>query len=134
VAAGRQETTHEWWKGCLDKFEVFVSPTVLEEVAEGDEEAAQRRLDLIRGFHVLKATSQVDILAAEYVKNGIVPGTNPDDAYHLAFASIYEIDILATWNFKHLANVFVIRKLLRFNFKKGIRTPLICSPEELLGE
>jgi len=73
-------------------------------------------------------------LAAEYVESGIVPSDRPGDALHLAYAVVYEMELLVTWNFKHLANVFVQKRLKDFNFRKGLYTPTVCSPEELPGE
>jgi hypothetical protein len=44
VILGHQETTREWWAGCRERFELFVSPLVLNEAAQGDPEAARLRL------------------------------------------------------------------------------------------
>jgi hypothetical protein len=47
IVAGHQQITQEWWANQRDKFELFVSQTVLEEIAGGDQEAAQQRLSVI---------------------------------------------------------------------------------------
>jgi len=32
-----------------------------------------------------------------------------DDCIHIATATIYKVDILVSWNFKHIVNVYWIR-------------------------
>lgn len=56
------------------------------------------------------------------------------DAAHLAFACTYAVDYLLTWNCAHIANAEVRRQLARVNDRLGLVTPVICTPEELLGE
>ncbi|MBT4501009.1 MAG: hypothetical protein HOC74_24980 [Gemmatimonadetes bacterium] len=56
------------------------------------------------------------------------------DAAHLAFACAYEIEYLVTWNLSHLANENVRRHLLALNTAEGVRTPFICTPEELVEQ
>lgn len=106
----------------------------MEEVSQGDQRAAQKRLDKLETFAVLPLTEEVEYYANRYLIEGIVPPTNPGDALHLAFATAYEIEILVTWNFKHLANAFVRRRLRTVNSFLGLSTPTIFTPEELLGE
>ncbi len=56
------------------------------------------------------------------------------DAAHLAFAGGYGLDYLVTWNCAHIANAEFRRRLWEINLSIGIRTPIICTPEELLGK
>jgi len=67
------------------------------------------------------------------MKELCLPGSAIRDAAHLAFASVYEMDFLVTWNCAHIANGENVRCLTRFNTATGIATPIICTPEELLG-
>jgi hypothetical protein len=69
-----------------------------------------------------------------YLKEKVVPLGSAEDAAHLAFASIHEIAFLCTWNFKHLANAFALKRLRTLNERYGLYTPSVCTPEELLGE
>lgn len=55
------------------------------------------------------------------------------DAAHLAFACGYELDYLVTWNCTHIANAELRRRLMALNAALGLQTPIICTPEELLG-
>jgi hypothetical protein len=42
----------------------------------------------------------------------ILPAAKQDDARHVAISTVFEYDVLLSWNFQHLAN---INKALRFN-------------------
>jgi predicted nucleic acid-binding protein len=113
---------------------VFVSETVLDEAKRGDPVAAKKRIKFLEQFPLLSGTSEVLRLAELYLQKHIVPDKAPDDAVHLAFASAYRITFLCTWNFKHLANAFVLHRLRELNEQQGLFTPQVCTPEELLGE
>ncbi|MCP4350115.1 MAG: type II toxin-antitoxin system VapC family toxin [Desulfobacterales bacterium] len=56
------------------------------------------------------------------------------DAAHIAIASANDIDYLLTWNCKHLANAQIIRKISAVFDAEGYNMPVICTPEELMGE
>ncbi|HOC70234.1 MAG: hypothetical protein BWX80_01466 [Candidatus Hydrogenedentes bacterium ADurb.Bin101] len=134
VASARQEITRTWWRRDHARFTVFISDTVINEAQQGNRSAAQRRCDFLEPFQILATTSEVDRLAALYAYKHIVPAQKIGDALHLAFASLYRMDFLCTWNLKHIANAFALRRLRVLNEKQGLFTPEICTPEQLLGE
>jgi hypothetical protein len=68
-----------------------------------------------------------------YIDKLNIPQKAYRDAAHLAVASVHNIDYLVTWNCTHLANAEIIRELIKINESFGIKTPLICTPEELMG-
>jgi predicted nucleic acid-binding protein len=72
-------------------------------------------------------------MANIYIEKLNIPKKAFRDAAHLAVASVHNIDYLVTWNCTHLANAEIVRKLIQINDSFGIRTPIICTPEELMG-
>jgi hypothetical protein len=44
------------------------------------------------------------------------------------------MDYLLTWNCKHLANAQVVRRVAAVCNREGYDMPVICTPEELMGE
>ena len=48
MVLARQEMTREWWNVSRPNYDVFVSPLVESEAMAGDQEAAKRRMDIIR--------------------------------------------------------------------------------------
>jgi len=133
IVLAHQQITRLWWETRLSDFRSYVSPVVLEEARGGDPEQARRRLEVLGPFQVLEASEAVEQLASRYVVELSLPGRAIRDAAHLAFACIYEMDFLVTWNCVHIANAELIRLLARLNAVARIWTPTICTPEELLG-
>jgi len=133
VVLAHQQITRVWWETRLADFRAYVSPVVLAEAREGDPEQARRRMDVLVQFQILEAGEAVEKLSARYMAEFGLPGSAIRDAAHLAFACVYEMDFLVTWNCAHIANGEIIRHLTQFNAVAGIATPTICTPEELLG-
>lgn len=134
VIAGRQEITREKWPKILEFFEVYISALVLQEAEQGDLEAAQKRLNVIKNLHVLAITDEVKKLASILISEGPIPDKDPEDALHIAIATVNGIDYLLTWNFAHINNAQMKSKIISIVEKQGYQCPIICSPEELLGE
>ena len=58
-----------------------------------------------------------------------------DDAFHVAYATVFGLDILLSWNFKHLANVRREMLIAAINQQEGYRHPLrLLSPLEVEDE
>lgn len=133
IVLAHQEITRDWWNRRREQFAIYISPVVLQEAALGDAEAAERRLALLKDFPVLDASPQVEGLAQTYFSELRLPDRAVRDAAHLAFATVYEMDYLLTWNCLHIANAEVIRQLAGINVRLGIATPTVCTPEELSG-
>ena len=132
IVAAHQQITHEWWQGARQFFDLYISEAVLEEIRAGDPDAASRRLTLVEGLPVLVLTEEVAVLAGEYQGKLGLPQSARLDVLHLAYAVVYEMDYLLTWNCSHLANGLVIQRLLSVNSALGHATPIIVTPEELL--
>ena len=131
IVAGHQQITQEWWANRRDKFELFVSQTVLEETAGGDQEAAQQRLSAIESLPLLEITEEAIALAKELVRLGPLPEKAAVDALHIAIAVLNRVDYLLTWNCKHLANAALRSRIERVCRARGYNPVIICTPEEL---
>jgi hypothetical protein len=134
VIAGRQEVTREKWPKIIANFESYLSAVVLQEIKEGDSEAAQERHQRISGLPVLAINDDAERLASLLITNGPIPEKNLEDALHIAIATVNGIDYLLTWNFAHINNAQMKSKITKLIEKQGYQCPIICSPEELLGE
>jgi hypothetical protein len=104
---------------------------MIEEASRGDSNAARQRLDRIAGFTVLEVNSDIRDLATCYYRDMSVPEKARADCFHMAIASWHGMDFLVSWNLAHIVNGEVIRRLQELNEARGIRTPVICTPEEL---
>jgi|WetSurMetagenome_2_1015567.scaffolds.fasta_scaffold294944_2 hypothetical protein len=70
-------------------------------------------------------------LVKRYLKEVQIPRKSQLDAFHIAAAVINRMDYILSWNFHHIANVFVKKKIQKINDEIGVETPIICTPEEL---
>ena len=71
-------------------------------------------------------------LADIYQTEGIVGPTSLADCRHIATATVNGINILASWNFKHIVNLNKIRLYNAVNIKNGYNVLEIRSPRELI--
>ena len=134
LQAARQQITQHWWRTERHNYDLYVSQIVIDEVALGDAEAAQRRLLILSDLPMLALTTDVDELALKIMASQLLPPRASRDAIHIAVASVHNIDILLTWNCKHIANAAIIKELGRVVINAGYEIPVICTPEELCGE
>ena len=134
VVAAHQQITHDWWDRQRDRFDLFISTFVIEETSGGDAEAAGRRLAFLKGIRLLAATPEVERLAAYLLESGTIPAKSAYDAAHVAAAAVHRMDFLLTWNCKHLANAERFDQLRGACGRLGLACPIICTPEELMGE
>jgi predicted nucleic acid-binding protein len=70
-------------------------------------------------------------LATKYIEEKVVGQTSFDDCLHIATATIHKADILASWNFKHIVNVYRIRGYNSINLRMNYTTLEIRSPKEI---
>ena len=72
-------------------------------------------------------------LAKAYIHEKVVGPTSFDDCHHIALATISSVDILASWNFKHIVNENRIRGYNSVNLKMGYDQLEILSPLEIIN-
>jgi predicted nucleic acid-binding protein len=70
-------------------------------------------------------------LATKYIEEKVVGQTSFDDCLHIATATIHKADILASWNFKHIVNVYRIRGYNSINLRMNYTSLEIRSPKEI---
>jgi len=132
IVLAHQEITREWWDKALKRYDAFISEIVVEEARAGDPDAAKKRLAILKRFTHLDLNPTVEKMAQVYIEKLKIPPKALRDAVHLAVASVHSVDYLVTWNCSHIANGEVIKKLMQINISHGIKTPIICTPEELM--
>jgi hypothetical protein len=91
-------------------------------------------LNTVSDIRVLAPRREVIEIAKVYVENQLMPKHLGGDALHLAYASLYKIDFLLTWNCNHLANANKRRHIRIINTRLNLATPEIITPLELFTE
>jgi predicted nucleic acid-binding protein len=77
-------------------------------------------------------TQDILSLALTYVKEKVVGETSLDDCIHIAAATINKVDLLVSWNFKHIVNIYRIRGYNSINIRLGYPSLNIHSPKEIV--
>jgi hypothetical protein len=133
VTAMRQAVTRRWWEHERHKYDLFVFEAVENECRRGDPLQARRRLTLIEEATMLALNRSIMELAEKLVIPGGLPESAAADAIHIAVAAAYQLDYLATWNIRHIANAQIRRITEGILEENGYQRPIICTPEELFA-
>ncbi len=131
VTAAHQRVTADWWQHRRDRFDLFLSTIVLEELRRGDAEAADRRKGIIGGIAVLGLGEPVGRLSHDLVERRAIPQSAAADALHVAAAAVHKMDFLLTWNCAHINNAQMASRIRKVCELRGFECPVICTPEEL---
>lgn len=134
LVAAHQQATQDWWSDRRREFECYISQVVIDEAAAGDPQEAKKRVAIIGEFPVLEVTEEAESLAAAIMAAGVIPSRAVRDAAHIAVATVSHVDYLLTWNCKHPANAQIIRRISVVCNSRGYDMPVICTPEELMGD
>jgi dihydrodipicolinate reductase len=89
--------------------------------------------DLKIDFEVISVTQESIDLATDYIKEKVVGQTSLDDCIHIATATINKVDLLISWNFRHIVNVLRIRGYNSISLRNGYSTLEIRSPKDLIN-
>lgn len=131
----RRKITRKWWNNEISRYEVLVSRLTIEEIeALKTKEKREAILSLIRDFPVLENSSAAERVAKKYIEEKIIPHNAFNDALHLALAVVNKKDILLSWDFAHLVNSKVERKVNAYNLISGYSRIRIVSPDGLMKE
>lgn len=131
ILAAHHRITQDWWQRDRHRYQLVSSATVLGEIAAGDQEMAAKRMALAAGIELLAISPSVQVLAESLLARGLVPRTVPDDALHLAVATVGGARYLLTWNLRHMAGAVIRRRIENELRQLGCDPPVICTPEEL---
>ncbi len=83
-------------------------------------------------FEKVCLTEEATKLAASYIVEKVVGKSSIEDCRHIAIATIAKVDVLASWNFRHIVNLDKIRGYNSVNLRNGYSILEIRSPKELL--
>ena len=134
VISSRQQATQQLWNEYADNFEFVVSNIVVGEIRKGDQKEVQRRLKAIADFRILEKPPAADSLTQLLLDSGAVPHNSRSDAQHISIATVYSLDYLISWNFKHIVNETKRQHIDRVCCAAGYGPPAICTPINLIEE
>lgn len=81
---------------------------------------------------VIENSEETDALAQAYINAGVLSEGAKADAEHIACASVAEVDMVISWNFKHIVHYEKINGYQAINLLNGYKTIRIYSPQEVV--
>ena len=133
----------EFKDGSIQLFKEFISSKktlVISDLTLRELELAPKKVqDLInsipsKNVEYLLFDDESDFLAKKYIEEEVVTEKFLLDAQHIAIATIARVDIIVSWNFKHIVNLRRIHLYNATNLKYGYKIIEIRTPKEVLDE
>lgn len=84
-------------------------------------------------FQRIELTEEAIKLADTYINEKVVGKTSLEDCRHIALATIHKVDVVASWNFKHIVNLDRIKGYNSVNMRLGYSIIEIRSPKDLVN-
>jgi len=115
-------------------FDLFVSDVVMDEIKRAPANLVHSLLGLVAELDpvLLKLDESSLLLSQEFMNSGAVPPSKVDDARHVAIAMVNDLDVLVSWNYKHLVNIKRREIFHHVGAMNGYYKPLqIVSPPEV---
>ena len=131
----RMEDTNKLWADFIGgKYDLCISPIVMDELERCSEPKRSQifqKMERVK-FRMLSKTGEVESLANAYINESVLREKSFDDCMHIAFAVVYNCDLIVSWNFKHLVNYKTINKVRIVNALNQYREIGIMSPTMLI--
>jgi len=86
----------------------------------------------IEHMEKIETTDEILTLATKYIDENVVGQTSFDDCLHIATATVCKADVLVSWNFKHIVNIYRIRGYNSINTRLNYANLEIRSPKEIM--
>ena len=87
----------------------------------------------IAAFEPAELDAEAADLAQAYLDAGVLGEASRADAEHVAVAALARVDVLVSWNFRHIVNLNRIRLFNGVNMQRGLPTLEIRTPKEILS-
>jgi hypothetical protein len=114
---------------------LVLSSLTVQELAMAPAEV-RGRLATVPQEHVelLQLDAEARELAEDYIEAAVLTARMRADAQHIAIATVGRVDVLVSWNFKHIVNLQRIHGYNSVNLRKGYPMIEIRTPREVLSD
>lgn len=119
-----------------EEFELFISPTMLEEIDEAPKEKRFLLMAFLNSISYVELPKSLEAenLAWIYVLENVLSDNHIDDLTHVAYAVTARCDYVVSWNMKHLVNVRTIARINEVNVLENFPRIMIATPLLITGE
>lgn len=135
-APANKEVTHRLFKDIQKGYyEIYTSDIALAEIADAPKNKREQMESAIRKYNplILEYNTECEALAKEYMKIPIIPAKFERDVQHIAIAVINNLDVIVSWNLKHIVKLKTRREVNAVNKIVGYKEIDISIPEEVIG-
>lgn len=116
----------------LGTYRPVVSEMVAAEIEDAPERVRERFTELVAlGSEFLEVSEPVLRLADVYQARRILTPKFYDDGVHIALATVAQVDLLVSWNFRHIVHYDKIRLFSAVNLELGYKPLEIYSLREV---
>jgi hypothetical protein len=113
------------------RYKAVVSSHSFDELNQGAPENVKENLKTI-DYEGYVITDEMQNLTEKYMTEKIVSEQYRSDALHIAAATVLQVDVLVSWNFKHIVNLGKIKLFNAVNIREGYSALEIRTPQEVL--
>jgi hypothetical protein len=115
-------------------YQPFTSAYVVQELEKASEAKREKMLRLLDEYGIvpLIPNDEVTRIAALYISHGVIPAKYDTDALHIAAATVLDLEIIASRNFKHIVKRKTIEQTGIINLREGYKSVLILSPKGVI--
>ena len=116
------------------RYKAYTSTYVTDELENAPEAKRDKMLKLIKEYNidVLAPNDEAAKLTDIYIKEGVIPQKYRADGLHLAIATVNDLDMIVSMNFKHIVKRKTILATGKINNMNGYRAIEIYSPMEVV--
>ncbi len=116
------------------KYAPYTSAYVLEELNQAPEPKRNDMLQLISRYkiEILTGRDEAEKLAGIYVAEGVIPSKFYADALHIAIATVNDLSLIVSFNFKHIVKLKTVTMTEVINLREGYNRIGIFSPTEVI--
>jgi len=118
-----------------NKYEPYISELVIAEINKTkDEKKKDKLLKVIQKYQPkeLSSSEEVYYLAEKYIEAKIIPREFEEDAVHIAYAIVNNLDALVSWNMRHIVKLKTRWGVNSINKIEGYKEIELISPEEVI--
>jgi predicted nucleic acid-binding protein len=140
VIGGCYDPEFKVWSGALiEDFRHRRYVPVLSDVTSAEVAPAPR---FVQALHqelvalpaeVVSVTNEIVALVESYTARSVLGARFVNDMLHIALATVAEVDVLVSWNFKHIVRLDKIRLFNAVNLEQGYKALAIYSPREVIS-
>ena len=118
------------------RYEIFISEVVIGEIENAPEQINHRLRNLIDQYSpsFLFSDDESDNMIEAYLNAGLLSSNQLADLSHLAVASVNDMDMLISWNLRHIVKAQTRKIVNAVNRLNGYHDVEICTPKEAIED